>query len=67
MRAVRRAERVIHVEVVAGSQVLREVGYVLRRTVTDERPIKPSASPAAITDEDVLTFMLSAIDPWLQR
>lgn len=37
------------------------------RTLTDERPIKPGASPAAITDEDVVNFMLSALEPWLQR
>jgi len=37
------------------------------RTLTDERPIKPGISPAGIADEDVLTFLLDAIDPWLQR
>lgn len=37
------------------------------RVLTDERPIKPGASPSAITDEDVVAFLLDAIDPWLQR
>ena len=37
------------------------------RVLTDERPIKPGAPPDAITDEEVLAFLLDAIDPWLQR
>ena len=37
------------------------------RTVEDERPVKPGAAPAALTDEDVLTFLLDALEPWLER
>lgn len=37
------------------------------RTLTDERPVKAGAPPEAITQEDLLAFMLSALDPWLQR
>jgi hypothetical protein len=37
------------------------------RVLTDERPIKQGASPAAISEEDVLAFLLNALDPWLQR
>ena len=37
------------------------------RTMEDERPVKPGASPASLTDEDVLTFLLDAMQPWLGR
>ena len=37
------------------------------RTLTDERPVKPGATPDAISEEDVLTFLLSALEPWLER
>jgi len=37
------------------------------RTLTDEQPIKPGAMPDAITDQDVLDFLMTAIEPWLQR
>ena len=37
------------------------------RTVEDERPVKAGAAPGALTDEDVLTFLLDALQPWLER
>ena len=37
------------------------------RTVSEERPVKPGASPQAITEDDVLEFLLKAIEPWLER
>jgi hypothetical protein len=37
------------------------------RTVSEERPLKPGASPQAITDEDVLEFLVRALEPWLER
>jgi hypothetical protein len=37
------------------------------RTVEDERPVKAGAPPAALTDEDVLVFLLEALQPWLER
>ena len=37
------------------------------RTLSDERPVKPGTAPDAITEEDVLAFLLSALDPWLER
>ena len=37
------------------------------RTVSEERPVKRGASPQAITDEDVLNFLLDALQPWLER
>ena len=37
------------------------------RTIAEERPMKPDASPQAITEEDVLEFLLNALEPWLER
>jgi hypothetical protein len=33
----------------------------------DERPIKPDASPDALSEEDVLAFLLNGLEPWLER
>jgi hypothetical protein len=47
------------------------VGRVSRgrgsRTISDERPLKTGASPNDITEEDVLEFLLKALEPWLER
>jgi len=37
------------------------------RTLTDERPIKPDAAPGSISEEEVLAFLLDALQPWLER
>jgi hypothetical protein len=37
------------------------------RRLEDERPIKPDASPAELTEEDVLEFVVNALEPWLVR
>jgi hypothetical protein len=37
------------------------------RTLSDERPIKAGASPEALSEEDVLAFLLTALEPWLER
>ena len=37
------------------------------RTLDEERPIKPGTPPEALTEEDVLTFLLDALQPWLER
>ena len=37
------------------------------RTHDEERPVKAGAAPAALTDDDVLTFLLDALQPWLER
>jgi hypothetical protein len=37
------------------------------RTLEDERPIKPGAAPQDVTQADVLSFMVNALDPWLER
>lgn len=37
------------------------------RTVDEERPIKPGIPPEELSEEDVLTFLLEALQPWLER
>ena len=37
------------------------------RTLEEERAVKPGASPAAITEEDLLEFLLDVLAPWLER
>ena len=36
------------------------------RTIEEERAIKPGAAPDAITEEELLEFLLAALQPWLQ-
>jgi len=37
------------------------------RRLDEERPVKPDASPAALTEEDVLEFVMQALERWLGR
>ena len=37
------------------------------RRLDDERPIKPDALPSEISEEDVLDFVMRALEPWLGR
>ena len=37
------------------------------RTLEDERPIKAGAAPQDLTDNDVLSFLVAALEPWLER
>jgi hypothetical protein len=37
------------------------------RTIEDERPIKPGAAPQDLSESDVLTFLVDALEPWLER
>lgn len=37
------------------------------RRLDEERPIRPDASPSEITEEDVLEFVMRALEPWLGR
>ena len=37
------------------------------RTIEDERPIKKNAAPEEITEDDVLEFLLDALEPSLER
>jgi hypothetical protein len=49
-------------------EVVGRISYTRgSRTRTEERAVKPAASPQAITEDDVLDFLLSALEPWLER
>lgn len=37
------------------------------RTIEDERPVKAGAAPQELTQEDVLAFLVAALEPWLDR
>jgi hypothetical protein len=37
------------------------------RTLEDERPIKPGATPQELSEADVLAFLVNALEPWLER
>ena len=37
------------------------------RTIDEERPVKRGAPPEALTEQDVLDFLLSALEPWFER
>lgn len=37
------------------------------RTVDDERTVKEGATPGEIGEDELLTFLLDALQPWLER
>jgi hypothetical protein len=37
------------------------------RTIEEERAVKPGTPPGALTEEDLLAFLLPALEPWLER
>lgn len=37
------------------------------RTIEEERPIKRDASPDQISEQDLLDFFVTALEPWLER
>jgi hypothetical protein len=37
------------------------------RTLEEERPVKAGAAPQELTHEDVLAFLVGALEPWLDR
>jgi len=37
------------------------------RTIDDERRVKPGATPSEITEEELLEFLIRALEPWLER
>ena len=49
-------------------EVIARVSYSRgSRTLDEERPVKRGAAPGAITEDDVLEFLLNALEPWLER
>jgi hypothetical protein len=37
------------------------------RTIEEERPVKRGASPDQVSEQDLLDFFESALQPWLER
>ena len=37
------------------------------RTLAEELPVKPGVAPEALSEDDVLIFLLDALGPWLER
>lgn len=37
------------------------------RTINEEQPVKAGAAPDAITEEELLDFLLDALEPWLEK
>ena len=37
------------------------------RTIEEERPVKPGASPDRVSEQDLLEFLVTALEPWLER
>lgn len=49
-------------------QIVARISYTRgSRTRDEERPIKAGAPPEAVTEEDLLEFLLGALEPWLER
>ena len=49
-------------------EVVARVSYSRgSRTLDEERTLKRGTSPDAITEDEVLEFLLSALEPWLER
>jgi hypothetical protein len=49
-------------------EVIARVSYSRgSRTLDEERAVKRGASPDTITEDDVLEFLLGALEPWLER
>ena len=54
-----------------GATDMQVVGHISHargsRTVAETVPLKEGVGPEALTDEDVLAFLLRALRPWLER
>jgi hypothetical protein len=37
------------------------------RTIDEELPVKPGTAPQDLSEEDVLEFLVRALEPWLER
>lgn len=54
-----------------GGERPQVIGLIRRssgsRRLDEERPIRADVMPSALTDEDVLQFVVQALEPWLAR
>jgi len=49
-------------------EVIGRINYARgSRTISEERPIKPGASPQSIAEDEFLDFLIRALSPWLER
>jgi hypothetical protein len=49
-------------------QVMARINRVRgSRTLTTEDAVKPGSAPSAISEEDVLIYLVDALEPWLER
>jgi hypothetical protein len=49
-------------------QVLARISHTRgSRSIEEEQPVKRGAPPESLTEEDVLEFLLGALEPWLER
>lgn len=49
-------------------EVIGRISYTRgSRTIAEERPIKPGALAGAISEEELLEFLVEALEPWLLR
>ena len=49
-------------------QVLARVSFSRgSRTIDQERPVRAGAGPEAISEEELLDFVVQALEPWLER
>jgi len=37
------------------------------RTIDEERPVKPGTGPDGVSEDDLLEFLVGALEPWLER
>ena len=49
-------------------QVVGRISYTRgSRTLSEERPVKSATAPHELTEEDTLAFLITALEPWLER
>jgi hypothetical protein len=59
----------VELQLDTSGDVPQVIGHISRtrgsRTFETERPLKPGASPDAVTESDVLEFLVQTLEPWL--
>ena len=49
-------------------QVLARISHTRgSRTIEEEQPVKRGTPPESLSEEDVLDFLVGALEPWLER
>jgi hypothetical protein len=61
----------VELELATGGQAPEVIGRIRRtrgsRTIDEERPVRPGTPPGDLTEDDVLEFLMQALEPWLER